>query len=97
MISIIIEYCSLLALIESPCLVISSLPFKGAKSESEPFLEAWSARVCDLMANSSCSKRETLNAAANLSPEWPITSLVENSAIPGNYKEIEIMVKPVKC
>lgn len=43
----------------------------GAISLKYPLLVASSANVWDLKAKSSCSRREILKAAANLSPEWP--------------------------
>lgn len=60
----------------------------SSRSCNLPSSVAFFASECDLYAYSSCACLETPNAAASLSAEWPMTSLVENSAIAGSYGEI---------
>lgn len=58
---------------------------KGTTSESSPSSWAFLARLCERRAYSSCSVRETEKAAARRSAEWPMVSLVENSATAGSW------------
>ena len=68
--------------------VFSGEIIRGTLNESTslsfPSLVAFWASVCDRIANSSCSCRVTLKAAHRRSAEWPIVSLVENSATAGS-------------
>lgn len=56
----------------------------GMMSDKCPASWAFLAIECERRAYSSCSTRDTSNAAASLSAECPIDSLVENSATAGS-------------
>eukprot|EP01139_Manchomonas_bermudensis_P010983 Amastigsp_a341718_117.p4 type:complete len:128 gc:universal Amastigsp_a341718_117:934-551(-) len=59
-------------------------------SVSLPASWAFCAKVCERMANSSCSRRETPNAEARRSAECPMISFVENSAMPGSSSPMSL-------
>ena len=59
---------------------------KGTTSERSPSSCAFLARLCERSAYSSCSSREIAKAAASRSAEWPMVSLVENSATAGSWE-----------
>lgn len=59
---------------------------KGTTSERSPSSCAFLASLCERRAYSSCSSRETAKAAASRSAEWPMVSLVENSATAGSWE-----------
>lgn len=66
------------------CVNCSPGTLKPMTSLSSPLSWAFFASVWDRRANSSCSKRDTPNAAARRSAECPIVSAVENSATAGS-------------
>lgn len=59
---------------------------KGTTSERSPSSCAFLASLCERSAYSSCSSRETAKEAASRSAEWPMVSLVENSATAGSWE-----------
>ncbi len=66
------------------CVNCSPGTLKLMTSLSSPLSWAFFASMWDRRANSSCSKRDTPNAAARRSAECPIVSAVENSATAGS-------------
>lgn len=65
---------------------VSPGTLKGTTSERSPSPCAFLARLCERSAYSSCSSREIAKAAASRSAEWPMVSLVENSATAGSWE-----------